>query len=287
MLFSSITKNEKYESLKRNKFFSFFCNKTDIILLLFFGWLLSRGQNATTGEPIGLTLWLLLLVVVYVVIVLPLLLVRWLAWGKKRYLKSVKAHVYPYLMRAQELQEILNTTTDPEEFESGFEEIQTVLLEMIKYEKDKIYSVALPSTDYRRLLENEWKTRELLKKRILIAQNDYDHMDGHVFESFCASLLERNGFSDVTVTPGSGDQGIDILAQKDNIRYGIQCKCYTSDVGNDAVQQAYSGISYYNCNIAVVMTNRYFTKSAKELAERTNVFLWDRDTLDDFIVSAK
>lgn len=287
MLFSSITKNEKYESLKRNKFFSFFCNKTDIILLLFFGWLLSRGQNATTGEPIGLTLWLLLLVVVYVVIVLPLLFVRWLAWGKKCYLKNVKAHVYPYLMRAQELQEILNTTTDPEEFESGFKEIQTVLLEMIKYEKDKIYSVALPSTDYRRLLENEWKTRELLKKRILIAQNDYDHMDGHVFESFCASLLERNGFSDVTVTPGSGDQGIDILAQKDNIRYGIQCKCYASNVGNDAVQQVYSGISYYNCNVAVVMTNHYFTKSAKELAERTNVFLWDRDTLDDFIASAK
>ncbi len=42
-----------------------------------------------------------------------------------------------------------------------------------------------------------------------------DYMDGHDFEYWCADLLRHNGFSNVRVTQGSGDQGVDILAQKD------------------------------------------------------------------------
>ena len=43
----------------------------------------------------------------------------------------------------------------------------------------------------------------------------YEEMDGHDFEYFCADLLSRRGFSEVEVTKGSGDYGIDILAEKD------------------------------------------------------------------------
>lgn len=277
---------KKLDELRRKKCFSFFCSRSALVLLIFLGWLLSTAKIEDTGEPIGFFGWLALLLLVYVVIVLPLLAIRWIAWGKRRYLQRIKEHVYPYLARAHYLKNILNATTNPDEFEKAFQEIQLVLLEMIKYEKDYIYTGGLPSIDYQRLLDNEWEARDFLKKRILIAKNDYDHMDGHVFESFCASILEKNGFTDVTVTPGSGDQGIDIVATKDSVKYGIQCKCYSSNVGNDAVQQAYSGSRYYNCNVAAVITNQYFTKSAKELAEKTAVILWDREALNDFIVSA-
>ena len=47
-----------------------------------------------------------------------------------------------------------------------------------------------------------------------------DGMNGHEFEYFCAELLRENGFTDVSVTPGSGDQGVDILAQKDGVLSG-------------------------------------------------------------------
>lgn len=104
-------------------------------------------------------------------------------------------------------------------------------------------------------------------------------MDGHEFESFCANLLRDNGFSDIEVTKGSGDQGIDVLATKDFVKYGFQRKCYSSDIGNKTVQEAFAGKTYYGCHVAVVLTNRYFTPAAKELAEQTGVVLWDRDTL--------
>ncbi len=116
---------------------------------------------------------------------------------------------------------------------------------------------------------------------------DFDHMDGHAFEHFCAKVLVANGFENVRVTQGSGDQGIDIIAHKDGIKYGIQCKCYSADIGNKAVQEALGGRLYYNCHVGVVLTNRYFTKAAVDLAKSTSIVLWNRDKLISMVENLK
>lgn len=85
------------------------------------------------------------------------------------------------------------------------------------------------------------------------------------------------------IAPSSGDHGIDVLAEKDGITYAIQCKCYSDNVGNAAVQQAHTGKSLYHKDIAVVMTNRYFTPQAIEEATALGVKLWDRDKLNEMI----
>lgn len=121
------------------------------------------------------------------------------------------------------------------------------------------------------------------KDRITLYNNKYDYMEGHDFEYFCADLLKGNGFSNVEVTQGSGDHGIDILAEKYDISYAIQCKCYSSNVGNAAVQQAHTGKSLYHKDVAVVLTNQYFTQQAKEEANTLGVKLWDRDKLQEMI----
>lgn len=103
-----------------------------------------------------------------------------------------------------------------------------------------------------------------------------DMMEGHDFEYFCAELLKKNGFSNVSVTKASGDQGVDILAEKDGIKYAVQCKNYMSHLGNTPIQEVGTGKIYYNCHVGVVMTNSTFTQSAQELAKATGVLLWDR-----------
>ena len=108
---------------------------------------------------------------------------------------------------------------------------------------------------------------------------DFDNMEGHQFEVFCADLLKKNGYKGVSVTQGSRDQGVDIIAFRDGIKYGIQCKCYSCTVGNEAVQEVYAGIAYHRCNKGIVLTNNYFTSSAISLAQRVGVILWDRDAL--------
>jgi len=106
-----------------------------------------------------------------------------------------------------------------------------------------------------------------------------DAMSGEEFEAFCADILSNNGFSDIAFTEHSGDHGIDLLAKKDGIAYAVQCKCYSSTVGNSAVQQAYSGKSLYGADVAVVMTNSHFSRQATEEAEHLRVRLWDREKL--------
>ena len=96
-------------------------------------------------------------------------------------------------------------------------------------------------------------------------------MDGYQFEYQCAEILKRNGFSRVQVTQSSGDQGVDIIARKHRKKYGIQCKYYSYPVGNKAVQEAYAGANFYDCDKAMVMTNLTFTRAATELAEKLEV----------------
>ena len=110
---------------------------------------------------------------------------------------------------------------------------------------------------------------------------DFDLMEGHEFEYYCAELLKKCGFQEVQVTRGSGDYGIDVLAEKDGITYAIQCKCYTAPVGVKAVQEAYAGRDYYDRMVGVVLTNQYFTQPAVEAARKLKILLWDRGYLED------
>ena len=142
------------------------------------------------------------------------------------------------------------------------------------------YSSDIPIYIDKKIIENMASPSGTIEQNNEI---DIDTMEGHDFEFFCADLLRKNGFKNVSVTQGSGDQGIDIIAFKDDIKYGIQCKCYASDIGNKAVQEAYSGKTFYNCHIGVVLTNRYFTHSAQELAKNNGIILWDRSKLLSFM----
>ncbi len=112
---------------------------------------------------------------------------------------------------------------------------------------------------------------------------EWDDMEGHEFELFCADLLRRRGFKEVTVTKGSGDFGIDILAERDGISYGIQCKNYSAPIGVKAVQEVYAGRDYYDCMVGVVMSNQYFTGPAVEAAKKLKIVLWDRGYIEEMM----
>lgn len=111
----------------------------------------------------------------------------------------------------------------------------------------------------------------------------FDEMEGHDFEYFCAELLQKHGFLEVEVTRGSGDYGIDILAEKDGVTYAIQCKRYQEPVGVRAVQEAYAGRDYYDRMVGAVLTNQYFTAPAVEAAKKLKILLWDRGYLEEMM----
>lgn len=112
--------------------------------------------------------------------------------------------------------------------------------------------------------------------------DEVDRMPGKAFEHYVAELMVYRGFQ-TQVTKGSGDLGVDIVALHGRLRYAVQCKRYSKDISRTAVSDAVGGVKSYKCQVPVVVTNRYFTKGAKELARANKCVLIDRDILAQWI----
>ena len=112
--------------------------------------------------------------------------------------------------------------------------------------------------------------------------SDIDTMDGLVFEKYVANLLKHQGYSSITLTE-QYDYGVDIIATKDNVRWGIQVKRYLGLVKADAVRQVVTGLRVYGCDRAMVITNSTYSRVALELARSNGCELIDRSGLAHMI----
>jgi restriction system protein len=121
---------------------------------------------------------------------------------------------------------------------------------------------------------------KLIEKERLIKSgiSDIDKMDGKLFEKYLEVLFERLGYK-VERTKYIGDYGADLIIRKNGIKTVVQAKRYKGKVGVRAIQEAVGAKGYYSCDRAMVITNSYFTKQAKELADKNEVELWDRKEL--------
>jgi len=100
----------------------------------------------------------------------------------------------------------------------------------------------------------------------------YEDMSPEEFEHYCAALL-REGSWDARVTKLSGDQGVDIVANKRGMRIVVQCKKHSKPVGNRAVQEVVAGIAHQGAQRGVVVATGDYTPSAVKLAASNQVLL--------------
>jgi restriction system protein len=110
------------------------------------------------------------------------------------------------------------------------------------------------------------------KRRPILDRKRMERMDPYDFEKLCASILYDQGWA-TKLHGGSGDQGIDVEARKGGKLVVIQCKKYSSPVGNKAVQEALAGKVHIKADYAAVVTNTTYTKGARELGATTGVHL--------------
>ena len=108
--------------------------------------------------------------------------------------------------------------------------------------------------------------------------SDVDTMDGLAFEKYVAKLLKQQGYSNISLTE-QYDYGVDIIATRNGIRWGIQVKRYTGLVKADAVRQVVTGLRVYGCDRAMVITNSVFSRVAVQLADSNECVLVDRSEL--------
>lgn len=126
------------------------------------------------------------------------------------------------------------------------------------------------------LLKLSWK---LLSHRSFARFKSIDTMDGLEFEQNVAGLLRANGYSNVSLTERY-DFGVDIIAEKDGVRWGIQTKRYSGLVKASAVRQVVTGLKLYDCDRSMVITNSTYSAVARRLANANDCVLVDRTGLN-------
>jgi restriction system protein len=90
-----------------------------------------------------------------------------------------------------------------------------------------------------------------------------------------AEIFRKQGY-EVELTPASGDQGVDLLLNKQDLRVAVQLKRYRgSSVGNKAVQEVHAGVDYYDATEGWVITNSSFTRQARQADNKLGIRLID------------
>jgi restriction system protein len=97
-------------------------------------------------------------------------------------------------------------------------------------------------------------------------------MSPQEFEHYCAAVLQERRWK-TRVTRMSGDQGVDIVAEKRGLRIAIQCKKYSKPVGNQAVQEVVAAMAHVGAQRGVVVTTLGYTPAAERLAASNRVLL--------------
>lgn len=128
---------------------------------------------------------------------------------------------------------------------------------------------------------NEYLKKEKKQFSKTIPEIDDTHMmTPQQYEDYCANILKQLGWKART-TRRSGDQGVDVIATKNDTTIVLQCKFYSHPVSNKAVQEVIAGKEFFKADYAGVVTNNRYTQSAKELARQSDVLLLNtRDLID-------
>lgn len=115
-------------------------------------------------------------------------------------------------------------------------------------------------------------------RRIARSNKQLDAMTWAEFEYFVAEWLKNRGYTNVKLTE-KYDLGVDIIAKKDGITWGVQVKHYRGLVGIEAIRQVVVALKKYKCDRAMVVTTGAFSRPAIELAKSQDCVLIDGSKL--------
>lgn len=111
---------------------------------------------------------------------------------------------------------------------------------------------------------------------------------GISFEEKCLEVIKAMGFT-ATTTSATADGGIDILAVSTQPffsgKYVIQCKDWSSPVGEPVLRDLYGVVHAEHANKGILITTSTFTKAAQRFAEGKPLELIDGEQLDALIRS--
>lgn len=150
-------------------------------------------------------------------------------------------------------------------------------LDIINNDKniEKISSLLLDKAD----IEGDFYVKKKLPIEIKKDAIDIATMDPYEFEDLCKQLFEKAGFVNVYRKGGSGDLGVDIVAQQFNgntkEHWLIQCKRWVGNVDATPLQRLVSERERLGAQKIACYTTSNYTKDARKIAEEQGVIIVD------------
>jgi len=120
------------------------------------------------------------------------------------------------------------------------------------------------------------KDLELLRFKLDNVESNDD------FKNYLQDIFSKLGYA-VTQKKDSDDVGADLILEKNGLKYIVQAKYGSEDVGNEAIQSIHTAKDTHKADIAAVVTNNKFTKQAMEDAFLGSISLVDADKLQSLL----
>ena len=113
----------------------------------------------------------------------------------------------------------------------------------------------------------------------------WNSLDGFGFEREIAKLFRSTGY-DATVTPATGDGGVDIVLIKDGEKIAVQCKHHAKPVGPNDIRALQGVVASRNYSKGIFISLNGYTSIVRQEVRRgtIKIDLWD---LKDILKIAK
>ena len=103
-------------------------------------------------------------------------------------------------------------------------------------------------------------------------------LSGREFERELGALFLQAGFY-VEYTPSSGDQGVDLILQKNGKTTVVQCKSHRNPVGPAVARELYGSFHHFSADSAILACTGGFTQGVKEFVRGKPITLVSADDL--------
>jgi hypothetical protein len=120
----------------------------------------------------------------------------------------------------------------------------------------------------------EAASRQAARDAELRKRSYWEFLDGYAFERATAEVLKRHQFNP-TVTPGSGDGGIDIEVTRNGLKGVVQCKAHVAGIGPHVVRDLYGVMHHSRADFGIIVSRGGVTKGAIDFARNKPILFLD------------
>lgn len=99
-------------------------------------------------------------------------------------------------------------------------------------------------------------------------------LGGLEFEKAFAALCEKMGYN-VTLTPPSGDEGVDVILRKDGKKIIVQCKAHSNPVGPAIARELYGSLFHHKADEAWLIALAGVTYGVKDFIKEKPIRVFE------------